>query len=113
MEASLKAYVENCREELEKGYAIELDRLEEDEEKEAEPLSKQLENSLDIEYTTSLNRVYQGARIALTLGGPNIYLDTKKGEIQGYWGTNTYTTRVDLKICDFMDDWINEIIELR
>lgn len=45
-----------------------------------------LNDALDIEYTIDANFEYVGARIAVALGGPNIYIDTRREIVQGYWG---------------------------
>lgn len=44
------------------------------------------EDALDVEITTDLYGEYRGARIALALGGPGVYLNTRSGFIEGYWG---------------------------
>lgn len=49
-----------------------------------------LEGALDIEYTCGSRKNYLGATIAVTLGGPNIYVDTRYGVVRGYWGNESY-----------------------
>lgn len=41
--------------------------------------------ALDIEYTISNKREYLGARICVTFGGPNIYVDTRHNTVTGHW----------------------------
>ncbi len=48
-------------------------------------LHKYFEDCLDVEFRVDSQLRYKGAIVALTLGGPNIYLDTCEGEIRGYW----------------------------
>jgi hypothetical protein len=43
---------------------------------------------LDIEYTVDSNGTLLGARMLMTFGGPNIYINTRTGEVEGYWGTD-------------------------
>jgi len=49
-----------------------------------------LENALDIEYTISSRRNYLGARILMAFGGPNIYIDTRHKQVEGFWGGDQY-----------------------
>lgn len=49
-------------------------------------------NALSIEYTVSgTGRSFLGAEIAVTLGGPNIFIDTRRAVVTGHWGSNTVT----------------------
>lgn len=45
-------------------------------------------NSLDIEYRVDSKGEYRGAYIWVTLGGPNIQIDTFSGYIKGAWGSD-------------------------
>lgn len=44
-----------------------------------------LEGALDIEYIVNSKREYLGARVLVAFGGPNIWVDTKRGVVEGYW----------------------------
>jgi hypothetical protein len=45
-----------------------------------------LSDILDIEYYLSSDReTCLGARILVAFGGPNIWIDTRKGLVEGYW----------------------------
>ena len=49
-----------------------------------------LSDALDINYLVSADlKVMQGARILVAFGGPNIWVDTAKGVVEGYWGSDT------------------------
>jgi hypothetical protein len=51
-----------------------------------------LSDALDINYLVSADlKVMQGARILVAFGGPNIWVDTAKGVVEGYWGSDTAT----------------------
>lgn len=52
-----------------------------------EPISAfdYLGDVLDIEYIVNSKREYLGARILVAFGGPNIWVDTKRGIVEGYW----------------------------
>lgn len=63
---------------------------------------------LDIEYTISSRGDYLGARIAVALGGPNIYIDTREGEVKGYWGTDRAERWIPSEICKEIDGIMEE-----
>ena len=66
------------------------------------------EDVLDIEYTISSRGDYLGARIAVALGGPNIYIDTREGEVKGYWGTDRAERWIPSEICEEIDSIMEE-----
>ena len=44
-----------------------------------------LQDSLDIQYIVNSKREYLGARVLVAFGGPNIWVDTKRGIVEGFW----------------------------
>lgn len=44
-----------------------------------------LQDALDIEYIVNWKGEYLGARILVTFGGPNIWIDTRRSIVEGYW----------------------------
>ena len=66
---------------------------------------------LDIEYTISGRGDYLGARIAVALGGPNIYINTRDGYVQGYWGTDRAEAWIPSEICEEIDNIFEEYYE--
>lgn len=44
-----------------------------------------LEGALDIEYIVNREGEYLGARVLVAFGGPNIWVDTRRGMVDGYW----------------------------
>lgn len=44
-----------------------------------------LQDALDIEYIVNSKGEYLGARVLVAFGGPNIWIDTRRGMIDGYW----------------------------
>ncbi|MCS5550270.1 MAG: hypothetical protein NZ811_02010 [Gammaproteobacteria bacterium] len=44
-----------------------------------------IKDCLDIEYTINSDRTYKGARVLVAFGGPNIWINTRTEEIEGYW----------------------------
>lgn len=67
---------------------------------EAEDLYEYISEALDIEYTISSNGDFLGARIAVTLGGPNVWIDTREGYIKGTWGTDRAEAWIPCEIVD-------------
>ena len=50
-----------------------------------------IKDLLDINYTLDSERQYKGARILVAFGGPNIWIDTAKNTVEGYWWGESYT----------------------
>ncbi len=52
-----------------------------------EPISAfdYLQDSLDIEYVVDRNGNCIGGRILVAFGGPNIWIDTRRNSVDGYW----------------------------
>ena len=59
---------------------------------------------LDIEYFVGSDGEYRGVRLMVACGGPNIYINTRMGEVEGYWWTDTATAWVPSEICNAIDD---------
>ena len=45
-----------------------------------------LQDALDIKYTVNSAREYLGARVLITYGGPNTWIDTNTNALEVYWG---------------------------
>lgn len=70
-------------------------------------------DALDIEVTCSLDREYRSARIMVSCGGPNIYIDTARKEVQLYWWTDRAEYPISYEASDALDDAIAEYWEVR
>lgn len=44
-----------------------------------------LENALDFQWITSNKLEFLGARILVAFGGPNVWIDTHRKEVEGFW----------------------------
>lgn len=44
-----------------------------------------LADALDIEYIVNGKGEYLGARVLVAFGGPNIWIDTRRGVVDGHW----------------------------
>jgi hypothetical protein len=50
-----------------------------------------LEDALDIEYTFNSQGQYLGARVLVAFGGPNIWVNTRTGTVEGQWWGDSAT----------------------
>jgi len=48
-----------------------------------------LTDALDIQFIISSDKKYLGARVLVAFGGPNIWINTQKQMIEGYWWADT------------------------
>jgi hypothetical protein len=59
-----------------------------------------LQDALDIEYIVNDKGEYLGARVLVAFGGPNIWVDTKRGIVEGAWwgdsATASFTDNIGL-----------------
>lgn len=66
-----------------------------------------LQDALDIEYIVNSKGDYLGARVLVTFGGPNIWVNTRTNTVEGHWwGDSAYasfTDNIDL------DDALSEL----
>ena len=66
-----------------------------------------LQSALDIEYIVNSKREYLGARVLVAFGGPNIWVNTRTGTVEGHcWGdsaTASFTDAIGL------DDALSEL----
>lgn len=110
----LQNYVDSIRDDLNKLYEAdftdeERERLEE----EGEPTDvyTYFNDALDIEYIIGGCKDFRGVRIAVAIGGPNVYVDTRRGTIEGYWGSDEAEAWLPSEICDEINEMFEEIYE--
>lgn len=99
----LKNMVTSIRDDLNRLYDANYtdeEREEMEENGEAYDLYSYFSDALDIEYTIGANGDFRGARIAVTLGGPNIYVDTRRGCVEGFWGSDHWESWIPSEVCD-------------
>jgi hypothetical protein len=99
-----RQYVENIRTELEaiyNGEAI-------NEDGEQASFYDYFEDALDWTYAINADKSYKAVRVAVTLGGPNVYIDTLMGEIQLFWGTDEERIWLPSEICEEIDQVFEE-----
>lgn len=110
--SDLRSYVNRIADELRFLYDADFpDETRERLEQDGEPhdLLSYFDDALDVEYTISGRGDFLGARIAVALGGPNVYVDTRRGEVEGYWGTDHESAWVPREICDEIDSIFEEL----
>jgi hypothetical protein len=73
--------------------------MEENEYGETQTAMDYLQDVLDIQYIVTGSGDYLGARILVAFGGPNIWVDTQKGIVEGHWWGDYAKASFD----DFMD----------
>ena len=83
--------------------------MEEDEYGEIQDAFKYLEDVLDINWILNSDRTLKGARLLVAFGGPNVWIDTSKGIVEGYWWGDNFTDSYDTE-SDFARD-LDEALE--
>lgn len=104
-----KEYLKNVKEEIERH--CNSDHRNEDGEEVT--LYDYLENVLDFEITISSGMEYASCKAWVTLGGPNIWIDTATQEIKLAWGASRESVCLDRNICDEIDAYFEEIYNCR
>ena len=54
-----------------------------------------LQDVLDINWVLNSDRTLKGARLLVAFGGPNIWIDTCKGTVEGHWWGDSFTDTYD------------------
>ena len=49
-----------------------------------------LSDVLDINWILNNDRTYKGARVLVAFGGPNVWIDTNLGQVEGYWWGDSF-----------------------
>lgn len=107
----LQKYVDSIAADLRKLYEADLtdeEREAAEENGEAYDMYTYFADALDIEYTISSRGDFLGARIAVALGDPNVYVDTRECYVKGYWGTDRAEAWIPSEICEEIDGIMEE-----
>ena len=67
-------------------------------------------NVYDIKLTVDLEGTLYGCELQVAGGGPNIYIDTNTGNVEGYWWGDRASYSIDKRICTKIE---NEIEQMR
>lgn len=87
MTNSVKAHVQSIADTLTNGFS------EDELNYEGEPMGAfdYLQDALDIEYIVNSKAEYLGARVLVTFGGPNIWVNTRTNTVEGAWWADSAT----------------------
>lgn len=77
---------------------------------EGEDLFEWLNDALDYDYRCNSLHELESCRIWITLGGPNIWLDTGDKCLYGAWGTERVEWSVSFDICSCIDEYIEDML---
>lgn len=103
----LREYCENIQKELKEIYdGTTTERNDDD-----EPMTMYdyFADALDYEYTIASDGQYLGVRIYVAIGGPNVWVDTRRGEIGGAWGTDRAEAWLPREIADEIDEMFEDL----
>lgn len=70
-----------------------------------------LADVLDYEFTIDSRKEYKAAKIWVTLGGPNVWIDTAERAVKLAWSTDREEYLLDWDVCDEIDDIMRNIYE--
>jgi len=82
MSKEIKDSVEHIVKTLEHGFE---GFMEDNEYGETQTAFDYLQDVLDIEYIVNSKKEYLGARVLVAFGGPNIWINTRTKQVEGYW----------------------------
>lgn len=77
---------------------------------EYEDIYAYLADVLDVEYRLDSALDLIGVSIYVTLGGPNVWIDTRARTIEGAWGTSRAWVGLDCDVCDEIDRYYEDYI---
>lgn len=67
---------------------------------------------LDFEYTITSRKEYKSVKIWVTLGGPNVWIDTELGSVCLAWGTDREEYYLNRIVCDEIDAIFEEFYNM-
>ena len=106
---ALKKKSETCDEQLRRMCKAHAEEITEGKTREGKNVYMQdfMEGVLDIEWITNNDHTYKAARLLVTFGGPNIWVNLQTNTVDGYWGTD----KVQWGFVDEigLDDYLEEL----
>ena len=67
------------------------------------------EHALDVVYICNQDKSYKAVRFAVTLGGPNVWIDTEEKAVCLYWWGETAKYLLDPDIVEQIDELFCEV----
>lgn len=106
--SDVKSNVQHIIDTLNNGYE---GYMEEDEYGEVQDAFKYLEDVLDFEWILDSKRELKGARLLVAFGGPNIWVDTTRGTVEGHWWGDSYkdTYNTDSEFARDLDEALSTL----
>lgn len=74
-------------------------------------LYEYISDALDVEYTVNSRLEYLGAELLIAYGGPNVYVNTRTGSVEGYWGGEHIDYLLDRDAADALYALMEELFE--
>lgn len=71
------------------------------------------DNIFGIEYTINSDLEYVGARIMITFGGPNIYINTNSKRVELYWWGDTAYAALSDRAVEAIDEYFEDMYNMR
>ena len=70
-------------------------------------LNKYLDKVLEITYLTDHKKRFKGVELLVAFGGPNIYVNTRYNQVEGYWGgpSCTLSYKDKLGLNDYFEEY--------
>ena len=65
----------------------------------------------DIDYVIGSDKHYKACRVLVAFGGPNIYIDTWKKEVQLFWWSDTAIADIPNELCAEIDEFFKMLYE--
>ena len=63
----------------------------------------------DVEYTIGRDKEYRGVRLMIACGGPDIYINTKSGDVELYWWNERASYPMSRSVIDMIDSTYEEM----
>ena len=63
----------------------------------------------DVEYTIGSDKEYRSVRIMIACGGPNIYINTKSGDVELYWWSESARYPMSSDVVNMIDSIYEEL----
>lgn len=102
-----RKYLEGIRKEIENYY----NGFEEDGEERS--MVDYLSDVLDYEITLNSRMEYRSCKVWVTLGGPNVWIDTAENEIKLAWSNERESIWLPSEICEEIDFYFEELYNCR
>ena len=69
-------------------------------------------DALDFEYTITSRKEYKSVKVWVTLGGPNVWIDTSDAAVHLAWGADREEFHIDWDVRDEIDSIFEEYYNL-